>query len=217
MGGGPDGKKQATSTHPTQSEAAEEGRNLARSEETEFFLHAQDGRVREHRNYGAGHGTTDGEASSDRRPRRCDAVTGAAGDAVRAVGATVGPDDASSENTRQPERLPARQQSNQATRRVIRGRCPRASTMVPNPQRSVTPATRSTRKTTERLGKPDDLFLDEDDNLEYVGVQSDARQPTPRLSRRTWLGRRRTIGAWSSRGPTNSSTVCTEPGHRRRA
>src|SRR3712207_9144661 len=49
-----EGNKRATSTHPTQSEAAEMGRNLARRDKSEFFLHAQDGQIREHRDYREG-------------------------------------------------------------------------------------------------------------------------------------------------------------------
>ncbi len=48
------GHKRATSVYSTQSEAAMEGRDIVRREATEFFLHAQDGRVREHRDYGEG-------------------------------------------------------------------------------------------------------------------------------------------------------------------
>lgn len=47
-----EGNERATSTHPTQAEAAKEGREIARRDETEFFLHAQDGRIREHHTYG---------------------------------------------------------------------------------------------------------------------------------------------------------------------
>src|ERR687891_2526278 len=47
-----EGSERATSVHRTQAEAAKEGRDIARREETEFFLHAQDGRIREHRSYG---------------------------------------------------------------------------------------------------------------------------------------------------------------------
>jgi len=46
--------ERATSVHPTQAEAAKEGRDIARRDETEFFLHAQDGRIREHNSYGEG-------------------------------------------------------------------------------------------------------------------------------------------------------------------
>jgi pyruvate/2-oxoglutarate dehydrogenase complex dihydrolipoamide acyltransferase (E2) component len=47
-----EGNERATSVHSTQAEAAKEGRDIARRNETEFFLHAQDGKIREHRNYG---------------------------------------------------------------------------------------------------------------------------------------------------------------------
>jgi hypothetical protein len=38
----------------TQSEAVKEGRDIARRDKTEFFLHAQDGRIREHNSYRVG-------------------------------------------------------------------------------------------------------------------------------------------------------------------
>src|SRR5215207_7409317 len=47
-----EGNERATSVHSTQAEAAKEGRNIARRNETEFFLHAQDESIREHSNYG---------------------------------------------------------------------------------------------------------------------------------------------------------------------
>src|SRR5829696_9889226 len=46
-----EGNQRATSVHPTQSEAAESGRDLARRDGAEFFLHGTDGRVREHHDY----------------------------------------------------------------------------------------------------------------------------------------------------------------------
>jgi hypothetical protein len=47
-----EGNERATSVHSTQAEAVKEGRDIARRNETEFFLHARDGRIREHSNYG---------------------------------------------------------------------------------------------------------------------------------------------------------------------
>jgi pyruvate/2-oxoglutarate dehydrogenase complex dihydrolipoamide acyltransferase (E2) component len=47
-----EGDKRATSVHLTQAEAAKEGRDIAHRDETEFFLHAQDGSIREHNSYG---------------------------------------------------------------------------------------------------------------------------------------------------------------------
>lgn len=49
-----EGNERATSVHSTQADAAKVGRDIARRDETEFFLHAQDGRIREHNNYGEG-------------------------------------------------------------------------------------------------------------------------------------------------------------------
>src|SRR5215210_1113017 len=46
-----EGSKRATSVHPTQAEAAKEGRDIARRDRTEFYLHALDGRIREHNSY----------------------------------------------------------------------------------------------------------------------------------------------------------------------
>jgi uncharacterized protein (TIGR02271 family) len=54
-----EGNIRATSTHATQSEAAESGRELARRDETEFFLHGQDGQIREHRDYREEQSSTD--------------------------------------------------------------------------------------------------------------------------------------------------------------
>src|SRR3712207_1617978 len=47
-----EGNERATSLHHTQAEAAKEGRDVARRDGTEFFLHAQDGSIREHNIYG---------------------------------------------------------------------------------------------------------------------------------------------------------------------
>src|SRR3712207_9496217 len=46
-----EGGERATSVHPTQAEAAKEGSDIARRDKTEFFLHARDGRIREHNSY----------------------------------------------------------------------------------------------------------------------------------------------------------------------
>jgi pyruvate/2-oxoglutarate dehydrogenase complex dihydrolipoamide acyltransferase (E2) component len=56
-----EGNQRATSVHPTQAEAAKEGREIARRDETEFFLHAQDGRIREHSSYGEAQAIEKGE------------------------------------------------------------------------------------------------------------------------------------------------------------
>jgi uncharacterized protein (TIGR02271 family) len=89
-----EGNERATSVHRTQSEAAKEGRDIARRDETEFLLHANDGRVRDSSDYGTS--TTEGAqeraASEDQRQneeqgteKRGQETKGGAGDAVGQV------------------------------------------------------------------------------------------------------------------------------------
>ncbi len=89
-----EGNERATSVHRTQSEAAKEGRDIARRDETEFLLHANDGRVRDSSDYGTS--TTEGAqeraASEDQRQdeeqgteKRGQETEGGAGDAVGQV------------------------------------------------------------------------------------------------------------------------------------
>lgn len=47
-----EGSDRASSVHPTQAEAERAGREAARRDETEFFLHGRDGRIRERDSYG---------------------------------------------------------------------------------------------------------------------------------------------------------------------
>src|ERR671916_2587265 len=77
-----EGNKRATSTHPTQSEAAESGKDLARRDKTEFFLHAQDGQIREHRDY------REEQPSADEGI--VDTVSGTVGTLTDVVGGTTG-------------------------------------------------------------------------------------------------------------------------------
>src|ERR671912_2166952 len=73
-----EGNKRATSTHPIQSEAAESGRELARRDKSEFFLHAQDGQIREHRDYREGQPSAD-EGIVDTVSETVGTVTGVVG------------------------------------------------------------------------------------------------------------------------------------------
>src|ERR671910_3634569 len=86
-----EGNKRATSTHPTQSEAAESGKDLARRDKTEFFLHAQDGQIREHRDYREGPPSAD-EGIVDSVSETVGTVTGVVGGttgvAAQAAGST---------------------------------------------------------------------------------------------------------------------------------
>lgn len=47
-----EGNERASEVFPTQAQAEMVGRNVARRDQTEFFLHGQDGRIRERDSYG---------------------------------------------------------------------------------------------------------------------------------------------------------------------
>ena len=138
-----EGSERANSVHPTQAEAAKEGRDIARREETEFFLHAQDGRVREHHNYGE-------ETSS--------ANEGVVGQAAETVGAMT-----------RGITVPAVG--------ALGGTARGSETDAKRDDRLVTPEEQYVGfevydQDGERIGKPDDLFVDENDQPEYVGVRT---------------------------------------------
>ena len=158
-----EGHNRASSIHPTQSEAAKEGRDIARREATEFFLHAQDGRVREHRDYGEGSPPPDKGVVD----QAAETVTGGVSAAVQALGAAeseAGPEadepgGATSEETSDAEEV-------------------HGLTDARHDDSFGTPEERYASyevydEDGERIGKPDDLFVDENDNPEYVGVRTD--------------------------------------------
>lgn len=47
------GASRASSTHATQQQAIEAATRLARSQQTELYIHGRDGRIRERNSYGA--------------------------------------------------------------------------------------------------------------------------------------------------------------------
>ena len=49
---GPANRK-ATSVHPTQREAIEAARTIARNQRSEMFIHGENGRIRERNSYGS--------------------------------------------------------------------------------------------------------------------------------------------------------------------
>lgn len=46
------GNSRVTSVHPTQAEAIERGRGIARNQESELVIHGENGRIREKNSYG---------------------------------------------------------------------------------------------------------------------------------------------------------------------
>ena len=188
-----EGSERATSLHPTQSEAAKEGRELARQDETEFFLHAQDGRVREHRNYGEeppgappeDKGLVDQAAGT--AGTLVGGVVGAAGAAVGAAGAALPPagNDAGQEAHRRSgattEATPHKEVSNEETKDANEEEEEEEVHILTEANQDENLETPEERyagyelydRNGERIGKPDDLFVDEEDNPEYVGVWTD--------------------------------------------
>ena len=48
-----EGSKRASSVHETQKEAEKKGRQTARNEKTEFYLHGRQGQIRQRDSYGS--------------------------------------------------------------------------------------------------------------------------------------------------------------------
>ena len=172
-----EGSERATSVQPTQAEAAKEGREIARREKVAFFLHAQDGRVREHRNYGEGMPQSDkgviGQAADT-----VGAVTGGISTAVQALGpagdATRGAEAQRSgdqtDSIADEGARPSNEESGDTE--AVRG-----LTQAERDDRLGMPEERFAgyeiyAQGDERIGKLEDLFIDEDDNPEYVGVRA---------------------------------------------
>jgi uncharacterized protein (TIGR02271 family) len=177
-----EGSERATSVHPTQAEAAKEGRDIARREETEFFLHARDGRIREHNSYREEPPPAKEEAAGQ-TAGLVDAVTDTVGEVTKGASTAVG---ALGDATRGAGGSPAQEggRSGRATQAAAKGsettsEEPDESRDLPGEQpddRSAMPEEQYAgyeiyAQDGERIGKLDDLFIDENDNPEYVGVR----------------------------------------------
>jgi uncharacterized protein (TIGR02271 family) len=172
-----EGNKRATSTHPTQSKAAETGRDLARRDKSEFFLHAQDGQIREHRDY------REEQPSSDEGI--VDTVSGTVGTLTDVVGGTTGvAARAAGGASRETEATQNRERDQDDS---VADAAPSAESSVREEERDFTGAGRAEPLATpeeryaqygiydqygERIGPVSDLFVDENDEPEYVGVET---------------------------------------------
>src|SRR3712207_6350691 len=182
-----EGYERADTVHPTQSEAAKAGRQLARRDGTEFFLHAQDGRVREHRSYGEGSPTAPPEdkglvdQATGRAGRLAGGVVGSTARAVGAAGAAVptggnrtgqeaerSGDTAASGSVRE---TPEKGTSDTEDAHDLTDAHQDESLEIPEERYAGYDVYDADG---ERIGKPDDLFVGEDDRLEYVGVWTDS-------------------------------------------
>ena len=152
-----EGNERATSVHPTQAEAAQEGRELARRDETEFFLHAQDGRIREHNSYDEASRSEKEEAAGHATPGAREDASPEASGSEKATDVAQGdelfeeaPDDAEEVHA-----LAAEQRDDRSA--TLQERYAGYEVHDVNG---------------ERIGKIDYLFVDENDQLEYIGVKT---------------------------------------------
>jgi uncharacterized protein (TIGR02271 family) len=162
-----EGNQRATSVHPTQSEAAESGRALARRDGAEFFLHGQDGHVREHHDY-RGEETSENEGildtALDTVGTAADAADGITSTAAHALGID-------------PGREPAEAREGEPTAGSGR-HMDDIGNVVPltGVEPGVTPEERYAGYEVydqhgQRIGPISDLFVDATDEPEYVGVE----------------------------------------------
>src|SRR5918994_3678520 len=159
-----EGNQRATSVHPTQFEAAESGRELARRDGAEFFLHGQDGQIREHRDYREGQ-ISDDEGALDTALGTvgtvADAADGITSSATGALGA-----DTRQETAETREREPA----------IGSGLAAGEAGVLAGAGSGGTPEERYADYEVydehgERIGPISDLFVDERNEPEYVGVE----------------------------------------------
>ena len=173
-----EGNKRATSTHPTQAEAAESGRDLARRDGTEFFLHAQDGQIREHRDYREGQ-TPANEGIVDTVSETVGTVTdlvgGVTGAAAQTAGGTrQGSGAATDREAEQDDSVTDAASSSESSGRGVGGEVS-GLTEYDRTAPFGTPEERYADyeiydQYGERIGPLNDLFVDENDEPEYVGV-----------------------------------------------
>ena len=161
-----EGNQRATSVHPTQSEAAESGRELARRTGAEFFLHGQDGQVREHHDYRGGE-TSENEGILDTAlgtvGTAADAADGITSTAAHALGADTGREPAA-----------AREEPAGGSGRPTEEAGDVVS--LTGVESGVTPEERYADYEVydqhgQRIGPISDLFVDDRDEPEYVGVE----------------------------------------------
>src|SRR5215213_9822383 len=175
-----EGNKRATSTHPTQSQAAERGRDLARRDKSEFFLHAQDGQIREHRDYREGQPSAD-EGIVDTVSETVGTVTDVVGRTTGVAAQAAGGASQETETTAdreedQDDSVTHAASGGERTRRGI-GEEVRGSTGAGRAESLGKPEERYAEygvydQYGEKIGPLSDLFVDVNDEPEYVGVET---------------------------------------------
>ena len=163
-----EGNQRATSVHPTQFEAAESGRELARRDGAEFFLHGQDGQIREHRDYREGQ-TSDDEGALDTALGTVGTVADAADGITSSATGALGAD------TRQ-ETGPETAETREREPAIGSGLAAGEAGVLAGAGSGGTPEERYADYEVydehgERIGPISDLFVDERNEPEYVGVE----------------------------------------------
>ena len=163
-----EGRERATSVHPTQAEAARAGREIARKDETEFLLHARDGRIRDRSDYGGNLSRPSAPPEDATIPPAASVAGAAARETDRVVGLATG-----------------------IVGGALDGAGPTATTGVGQDTKAAHTDSRTDDaeeagglaykeryadyevhgRDDERLGRVDALFIDEDDQPEYLGVK----------------------------------------------
>src|SRR5919112_3550146 len=175
-----EGNKRATSIHPTQSEAAESGREFARRDKTEFFLHAQDGQIREHRDYREGQPSAD-EGIVDTVSETVRTVTGVVGGtigvAAQATGGASQETKTGATADREEDRDESVADATSSGERAGRGVGVEVRGLTGAGEPLGTPEQRYAEygiydQDGQRIGPLSDLFVDENDEPEYVGVET---------------------------------------------
>ena len=168
-----EGNTRATSIHPTQSEATESGRDLARRDGTEFFLHGQDGQIREHRDYGEGQTSAD-EGIVGTVSETIGTVTDLVGDTTGGARQDTVTEPATDRRADQRESITDTASSPESSGRRVTEETS-GLTDAGRVEPFGTPEERYADyeiydQYGERIGPLNDLFVDESDELEYVGV-----------------------------------------------
>jgi uncharacterized protein (TIGR02271 family) len=169
-----EGNKRATSTHPIQSEAAESGRELARRDKSEFFLHAQDGQIREHRDYREGQPSAD-EGIADTVSETVGTVTGLVGGTTGVAARATGGASQKTETTADrddsvADAASSGESSGRGVETEVRG-LTGAGEPLGTPEQQYAEY-EIYDQYGERIGPLSDLFVDENDEPEYVGVET---------------------------------------------
>src|SRR5829696_3409706 len=175
-----EGNKRATSTHPTQSGAAESGRELARRDKSEFFLHARNGQIREHRDYREGQPSADEgivDTVSETVGTVTDVVGGTTGVVAQATGgasqetetgATVDREEIKNESV--ADATSSGERAGWGVGEEVRGLTGAGEPLGTPEQRYAEYGIYD--QDGKRIGPLSDLFVDENNEPEYVGVET---------------------------------------------